>query len=59
MTNTPRSIRITQSKGTWREHKIDIAFEVGPGMTTVLNVSREEANIICEELSRYLGETND
>lgn len=59
MTNAPRSIRITQSKGTWREHEIDIAFEVGPGMTTVLNVSREEANIICEELSRYLGETND
>ncbi|WP_408918487.1 hypothetical protein ACKFRN_09250 [Corynebacterium kefirresidentii] len=59
MTDTPRPINITQSKGIWREHEIDVVLEVSPGMTTVLNISREEAAIFRDELDRYLGATND
>lgn len=59
MSNTLRPISITQSKGIWREHEIDVVLEVSPGMTTVLNISREEAAIFRDELNRYLGETND
>lgn len=59
MSSTPRPISITQSKGIWREHEIDVVLEVSPGMTTVLNMSREEAAILCNKLNRYLGETND
>ncbi|MDK8693598.1 hypothetical protein [Corynebacterium sp. MSK158] len=59
MTDTPRPINITQSKGIWREHEIDIVLEVSPGMTTVLNVSREEAAALRDKLNQYLGETND
>lgn len=58
MTDTPRPINITQSKGIWREHEIDIVLEVSPGITTVLNVSREEAAVLRNELSRYLGDGN-
>ena len=56
MSNTPRSISVTPSKGIWREHEIDVVLEVSPGMTTVLNVSREEVIILRDKLNRYLGE---
>ena len=59
MSNTPRPISVTPSKGIWREHEIDVVLEVSPGMTTVLNVSREEVIILRDKLNRYLGATND
>lgn len=45
MSSTPRPISITQSKGIWREHEIDVVLEVSPGMTTVLNVSRNHRRL--------------
>ena len=59
MSNTPRPISVNPSKGICREHEIDVVLEVSPGMTTVLNVSREEAAVLRDKLNRYLGETND
>ena len=59
MSDTPRPIRITQSKGIWQEHEIDVVLEVSPGMTTVLNISREEAATLREKLNQYLGDHND
>ena len=59
MTNTSHPINITQSKGIWREHEIDIVLEVSPGMTTVLNINREEAVTLRDKLNHYLGEDNE
>lgn len=56
MTDTPRPINITQSKGIWREHEIDINLEVSPGMSTVINISREEAAALRDKLNHYLGD---
>ena len=56
MSSTPRPINITQSKGIWREHEIDVVLEVSPRMTTVLNISREEVIILRDKLNRYLGD---
>lgn len=58
MTDTPRPVRITQSKVIWREHEINVVLEVSPGSATVLNISREEAAIFRDELNRYLGDNN-
>lgn len=56
MTDTSRPINITQSKGIWREHEIDINLEVSPGMSTVINISREEAATLRDKLNHYLGD---
>ncbi|MBK4183179.1 hypothetical protein [Corynebacterium macginleyi] len=59
MTNRVRAINITDVKQAWRDYEIDVIFEISPGITTVISLSRAETEVLRDELNQYLGESNE
>ena len=57
--NTSRPITVTPSTGIWREHDINVTLETSPGMTNVLNISRNELIALRSDIDRYLENHND
>lgn len=52
----PRYVSVGKAVGVWRDYEIDVRLEVSPGMHTVISITREEAAILRDKLTRYLGD---
>lgn len=52
----PRYVDVRKAIGVWRDYEIDVRLEVSPGMHTVISITRAEAIILRDKLTRYLGD---
>ncbi|WP_168160894.1 hypothetical protein [Corynebacterium sp. HMSC05D03] len=52
----PRYVEVGDTIGAWRDYEVTIRFEEHPDRMKVLTMSREEAAVLRDKLTRYLGD---